>query len=78
MTREHLVIETQDVTSTWYRRPRLVLTLVCALILIIGAVAWSVPSRGRVEQPLRSLLVLPFANMGPSENEYFSDGLTKS
>ena len=76
MTREHLVIETQDVHSTWYRRPRPVLALVSALILIVGAVAWSLRSRGRVERPLRSLLVLPFANMGPSENEYFSDGLT--
>jgi TolB-like protein/DNA-binding winged helix-turn-helix (wHTH) protein/tetratricopeptide (TPR) repeat protein len=77
MTREHLVIETQDLTSTWYRRPWPVLALVCGLILIIGAVAWSVRSRGRVARPLRSLLVLPFANMGPSENEYFSDGLTE-
>lgn len=37
----------------------------------------SIPSNGALAETRRSVVVLPFMNIGPDENERFSDGLTE-
>ena len=78
-TREHIVIvEEGDVALPAGRRKRrTVLVLASLAILLAGALAWAILARRTDEPQLRSLLVLPFANLGQADNEYFSDGLAE-
>jgi serine/threonine protein kinase len=35
------------------------------------------PGKKQPQSPIKRLVVLPFENLGPSENEYFTDGMTE-
>jgi serine/threonine protein kinase/tetratricopeptide (TPR) repeat protein len=45
----------------------------CAALLI----GYFVLRPGKTETPIKRLVVLPFENLGPAENEYFTDGMTE-
>ena len=55
----------------------LVIGLVVGLAVVAASGAWLIFDR-KVQHPVRSLVVLPFANLtGDSSKDYFSDGLTE-
>jgi hypothetical protein len=75
-TAEHIVVEETEVADP---RPRWIqwkLGALCAFSALAGGLVWSGWTRVQLT-PVRSLLVLPFANIGQAESEYFADGLTE-
>ena len=77
-TSEHIVIEEGDGAEAPVKRPRRRMVAVVGLLLSAAmVVGWIVWSRASTAKPLRSLLVLPFANLSrDAGSEYYSDGLT--
>ncbi len=70
-------------TTSWWRNPRIVSGLAGGLLLAGLASYWVVTHRSSdgasrsVDAQLRSVAVLPLANVGGNaEDEYFSDGMT--
>ncbi len=74
---------TKSKTSTSYstlkKKKWLVPTEVLSLLVILTAVyfLYSNKSEESVTSEKKMIAVLPFENLGPSENEYFADGLTE-
>ena len=74
---------TKSKTSTSYstlkKKKWLVPTTVFSLLVILTAVyfLFSNKSEESVTSEKKMIAVLPFENLGPSENEYFADGLTE-
>jgi serine/threonine protein kinase/Tfp pilus assembly protein PilF len=74
---------TKSKTSTSYstlkKKKWLVPTTVLSLLVILTAVyfLFSNKSEESVTSEKKMIAVLPFENLGPSENEYFADGLTE-
>ena len=75
--------KTKSKTSTSYSTPEkkkwIVPTAVVSLLVILTAVyfLFSNKSEESVTNEKKMIAVLPFENLGPSENEYFADGLTE-
>jgi serine/threonine protein kinase/tetratricopeptide (TPR) repeat protein len=70
----------REVPSSGQRR-RLLWIAAAALIVLVAAVAvWvqrSPPVEELLEVPIPRIVVLPFENLGPPEDEYFADGMTE-
>ncbi len=60
------------------RRPRwMAATLAGAMLVLVLAIAWFMLNSGASATPDRpTLVVLPFENLGPEEDEYFANGVT--
>jgi len=63
----------------WHRRPAVVLSLVAAAALVV--LLWinfrSIGSDDEAAGVRKMLVVLPFENLGDSENQYFADGMAE-
>ena len=65
--------------STHKKKKWIVPTAVVSLLVILTAVyfLFSNKSEETIINEKKMIAVLPFENLGPSENEYFADGLTE-
>ncbi|HEU4366292.1 MAG TPA: protein kinase [Candidatus Krumholzibacteria bacterium] len=66
------------------RRPRRALVAVAAVVAVVAMAAWFVRGRGpggalvpEASAGRKMLAVLPFENLGPTDQEYFADGVTE-
>ena len=78
-TSERIVIEEMETFDTSPQQfPWKAVFALLGLTIAAGALAWTAWTSARAPAPLRSLLVLPFANLGQkAETEYFVDGLAE-
>src|SRR5689334_1620349 len=74
-----VIVEEEGPTpSSGDRTRRRVAVVALLATLVAGSLAWAIWARRTADPELRSLLVLPFANVGgKADNEYFSDGLAE-
>jgi TolB-like protein/predicted Ser/Thr protein kinase len=65
--------------STHKKKRWIVLVVIGTIIIILTAVYFLFMSEGgkTIISEKKMIVVLPFENLGPSENEYFADGLTE-
>jgi serine/threonine protein kinase/Flp pilus assembly protein TadD len=61
------------------RKNRLIWSAMILLVIVAACLAYLLRESGETEITSQAtrLVVLPFANLGPAENEYFADGMTE-
>ena len=65
--------------SIWQRKRRAFLSGIAVFGSLIAVIGYFVirPAGQQPASPIKRLVVLPFANLGPVEEEYFTDGMTE-
>jgi len=70
-------ISSREITVT-FRKPWAMIVALFAVVVVVGIAIFYIVSKKPVPtRKLEMLVVLPFENLGPSEDEYFADGLTE-
>jgi len=70
-------ITSREITVT-FRKPWAVIAALIAVVVVVGvAISYLINKKPVPAREQKMLVVLPFENLGPPEDEYFADGLTE-
>jgi len=67
----------KEITVTFRKRWAMIVALFAVAAMVGVAIIYFINKKPVPARELKMLVVLPFANLGPSEDEYFAEGLTE-